>query len=159
MFLTLISGTTNIDIDVSNEATKRPLSEDVLLFSQPLLADSGSLDSSNYSVIHSNPEPSHYLEPQLAQLAGIRENLARNSGGFLHKKDSSRRVSQITLHLSDSRSNSCPDVADDVSTPRNSNRNQSRPQSATLQPPIQMRQRHSSDDIDLMPDIKVLTYN
>ena len=37
--------TVNIDIDVSNEETRRPLNEDILLFSEPLHAD---MDTYNY---------------------------------------------------------------------------------------------------------------
>ena len=49
----------------------------------------------------------------------------------------SRRVSQITLHLSDSRSNSAPDLNDE--------RNE-----------VKMRpKKEHSDDFEVMPDVKV----
>ena len=86
------------------------------------------------------------MEPQLQTLQAIQDNVK-----FIQEKsDSSRRVSQITLHLSDSRSNSCPDVNDDLQTTKS--RKGSRPDSGNA---VRMRQRRSSDDFDLMPDVKV----
>ena len=52
----------------------------------------------------------------------------------------SRRTSQVTLHLSDSRSNSCPDINDQIN------------EINTEQ--VKLRQKKSSDDFEVMPDAK-----
>ena len=52
----------------------------------------------------------------------------------------SRRTSQVTLHLSDSRSNSCPDINDQIN------------EISTEQ--VKLRQKKSSDDFEVMPDAK-----
>ena len=52
-----------------------------------------------------------------------------------------RRTSQITLHLSDSRPNSADDLISATAA-------------AAEVATVKMRHRHSSDDFDVMPDVK-----
>ena len=56
-------------------------------------------------------------------------------------REQDRRTSQITLHLSDSRPNSADDLISATAA-------------ASEVPAVKMRQRHSSDDFDVMPDVK-----
>ena len=51
----------------------------------------------------------------------------------------SRRTSQVTLHLSDSRSNSCPDINDQINE---------------INTEVKLRQKKPSDDFEVMPDAK-----
>jgi hypothetical protein len=57
------------------------------------------------------------------------------------RENQERRTSQITLHLSDSRPNSADDLISATGA-------------ATEGSLVKMRTRHSSDDFDVMPDVK-----
>ena len=57
------------------------------------------------------------------------------------RESQERRTSQITLHLSDSRPNSADDLISATGA-------------ATEGALVKMRTRHSSDDFDVMPDVK-----
>lgn len=100
--------TVNVDVDISEEVTWRPLSDDILLFSEALTQNTHydkptrhacggvlqeySLEQSNQSKMGDPMETIQKINEQID--ATLRAN---------QDEKMQRRTSQVTLHLSDSR--------------------------------------------------------
>ena len=103
--------TVNVDVDISDEVTWRPLSDDILLFSEALTQNTHydkptrhacggvlqeySLDAQQNHATQAMGDPMETIQKINEQIdASLRAN---------QEEKMQRRTSQVTLHLSDSR--------------------------------------------------------
>ena len=164
--------TVNIDVDISDQVAWRPLSDDILLFSEALTQNTDYDKPTRHAVggviqdfSLDKKAPEDTMADPLSTIRKIQDQIEANIQANNQEKIS-RRTSQVTLHLSDSRlvfgrrqivlailncktsciindlfnfrSNSCPDVAEQLAEIGE----------------VKMRQKKSTDDFEVMPDAK-----
>ena len=163
--------TVNIDVDISDQVAWRPLSDDILLFSEALTQNTDYDKPTRHAVggvmqdfSLDKKAPEDTMADPLSTIRKIQDQIEANIQANNQEKIS-RRTSQVTLHLSDSRlvfdqadcsypnyvnycnninglfnfrSNSCPDVAEQLAEIGE----------------VKMRQKKTTDDFEVMPDAK-----